>query len=153
MCISCLLFSTLTLFMPVTEAANPAPNGILDPQPEVSGLISAQESRSAIASLLRELPDSPEMSILRSELKTLKIQLGQTNSDREADLLLETGLRTVSERVLAEPSADLAIDALTDMLLLEDNQPETQQLGLKMLQTIKPNANLLDNNQNWGWVQ
>lgn len=153
MCISCLLFSTLTLFMPVTETA-PSANGTLAaPQANVSGLISAQESRNAIASLLAELPHTEEMALLRTELQALKAQLAQTQSVEEADLLLETGLKTVSDRVLAGPHADSAIDVLSEMVLLDEKPNAMRSPLLKMLQSSNPGIKLPEkNNLSWGWL-
>lgn len=156
MCISCLLFSTLTLFTPVTaspQAPNLTPADVSSPAySQVNSSKVAAETRSAIAQMVAGLPDSPDMRVLREELLSLKAQLAAVKDDAEADKMLDDGLRAMSKRILAEPNAGVIVEHLKDMLI-DDSEPPANSSGLELLKSKGLNyLSLNDKGNTWGWL-
>ena len=95
MCFLCAGFSALTLFAPVTEApqsTNVTPTNAPHVQYEqINSTKVAQEARIAIASMLNQLPNSPETLILREEFKLMQAQLAMVNNDTKAEAIIYSG--------------------------------------------------------------
>ncbi len=156
MCVSCLLFSALTLFTPVTaapQAANLTPAGVSSlGYSQVNSSKVAAETRSAIAQMVAQLPDSPDMRVLREELLSLKAQLAAVKDDAEADKMIDDGLRAMSTRILAEPNAGQIVEHLKGMLA-DDSQPPANSSGLKLLKSKTLYSLSLNGKSNtWGWL-
>lgn len=152
MCISCLLFSTLTLFIPAPQPGQTVVAGV--PQiayNQAEPEITAENTQKAIAALLAQLPTDPEMLVLRQELAALHTQLAAVPQDTNVSSLLNFELRNISQRVLSEPSADRAIEVLNTMMLVEDNGTVTKTLEVKMLQFMQKHSPLL--NHKTGWIK
>ncbi len=156
MCISCLLFSAIALFTPVTaspQAANLTSADVSSPvYSQVNSSKVAAETRSAIAQMVAGLPDSSDMRVLREELLSLKAKLAAVKDDAEADKMIDDGLRAMSKRILAEPNAGVIVEHLKDMLI-DDSEPSANSSGLELLKNKSLNSLSLHSNGNtWGWL-
>jgi hypothetical protein len=156
MCLLCVLFSAIELFTPVTaslQAANLTPADVSSPAySQVNSSKVAVETRSAISQMVAQLPDSPDMRVLRQELLSLKAQLAAVKDDAEADKTINEGLRSMNTRIMAQPNAGQIVEYLKGMLV-DDSQPPANSSGLKLLKSKHLNSLSLNGKSNtWGWL-
>ncbi len=155
MCVTCLAFSALTIFSPVTEAPQPAtgtPASISNVQAsQVKSMPVAEETRVAIAKMLKQLPSSSDAHLLRQELKSLQARLAGVKDDAKAEAIIDQGLNTLSERVMAAPNSDRIVEVLFEMGEAEANpQVNSTQSKLLRVPSSSPTASL--RHGNWGWL-
>lgn len=146
MCVTCLAFSAMTLFTPVTEA----PHANMQPAGQIQSMPVAEETRTSIAELLKRLPNSPDSRILREEFQSLQARLVGVKDDAKAAEIINSGLDTLSKRVMAEPNSE-QISALMSSMLVEDN-PQTKSSESELL----PGSSLGTTSANqgsWGWLR
>ncbi len=159
MCITCLAFSAMTLFSPVTEAPQPTnvqPISLSNNQPaSASSLSIAEETRISISRLLKQIPNSPETLVLREEFKSLQAKLAGVKDDTKADAIIDDGLNALSKRVMAEPNADRIIEILFELRESKGNQKAASALKLNELQRRIATSSLKAlpaEGRNWGWL-
>ncbi len=159
MCVTCLAFSALTLFSPVTEPpqpANVAPANIPGGQASlVQSMSVAQETRLAITEMLKQLPDSPETQVLRQEFQSLQARLAGVKDDSKADVIIDSGLNSLSKRVMAAPNADQLIEVLFELQESKNNQQAARLLKFPTLQSKGVHPVLLNvqaQTRSWGWL-
>lgn len=156
MCLLCVLFSAIELFTPVTaslQAANLTPADVSSPAySQVNSSKVAVETRSAISQMVAQLPDSPDMRVLRQELLSLKAQLAAVKDDAEADKTINEGLRSMNTRIMAQPNAGVIVEHLKDMLI-DDTESPANSSGLELLKSKGLNyLSLNDKGNTWGWL-
>lgn len=155
MCISCLAYSALTLFLPAPEPATITPSAMV-PEPLYSDveIISAKDTQVAISAMLEELPDSPDMAVMRSELKAIQAELATLDRNADTDSYLNERLKDLSVRVLSSPGADVVIEELMGMLVIDETEPAVKSLSWKLVSPGSAlHSPLTKKSQNWGWLK
>lgn len=147
MCVTCLAFSAMTLFTPVTEA----PQSVnVQPASQVQSMPVAEETRISIAKMLQQLPKSADTRILREEFQSIQSQLAGVKDDAKAEVIINDGLNVLSQRVMAQPNSEEIIGAMKAMLVVEDDP-----------QLVSPSKSKLPENsggtpsksqKSWGWL-
>jgi hypothetical protein len=134
MCVGCLITSAILTFSPVSPSITPA-------QPEVN---FAQQRQVAIAQVIKKLPASGDVSILRDGLESIQGQLSVATDDAEARQILKTEVANLSQRISAAPNSKVMFDALNGVIEETDEaQPVFQQKSLSDRKT---------HNLSWGWL-
>ena len=154
MCISCAVYSAIALFLPAPEPAPVVPTAIVfDTAYSDVETITPKDARVAIAALLDELPDSSDMAVMRSELETIQMELAAIEEDIDTDSFLNERLKELSQRVLSAPGADVVVEELMSMLIVDETDPAVKSLGWKL---ISPQQNktldLTGKSPNRGWL-
>jgi len=161
MCFGCLMFSTLTLFIPAPEPAPMSTGAAVLPEVGYSQVeqysevetITAGDVQVAIAAMLQEIPNSEEMRFLRQELKSLQAQMATLDRDTDVEDMLDDRLQEIQERVLSAPGSEQVMEVLMSMLIIEDGDPAVKALGKKMLSSPKNKLNLTSKFHSWGWLR
>ncbi|GEM_PF-1874928 len=155
MCVQCVVYSTLMLFMPAPQPANVAAVNVPEAvYSQVSAGTVARDTQSAIAQMLKELPNSQDMSLLREELNSLYARLATVKDDAEAQNLINNSISSLSERLKAQPNYDRVAQALTAMLVIDDDRPLTKALGLKLFHNPnKIGISLQNSGKKGGWLR
>lgn len=156
MCITCLAFSALTVFSPVTEAPQPA-NGtsanVSNTQAKQVKLMPvAEDTRISIAKMLKQMPNSPETRILRKEFKSLQAKLAGVKDDAKAEVIIDDGLNALSKRVMAAPNSDRIVEVLFEMREAEANPQLMNSTQSKLLQNLSLSATSHRQSRSWGWL-
>lgn len=149
MCLTCLAFSAMTLFTPVTEA----PQSAGQPASQVQSMPVAEETQISIAKLLKQMPNSPETRVLREEFQSIQARLAGVKDDTKAEAIISNGLDSLSKRVMAEPNSEQIMEVMMKMLEA-DNQQALKVLKLDTLLSrgynpVSPNA---QEGRSWGWL-
>lgn len=135
MCVQCVVYSTLMMFIPAPQPVNVAqvntPEAVYS---QVNTSKVASDTQNAIAQMLKQLPKTADMSLLRIELNSLYAQLATVKNDTEAQTLIDTTLRSLSERLKDQPNYEQINQTLMDMLEVEENQSSTKNLLHKIRQ-------------------
>lgn len=155
MCISCLALSALSLFTPVTEVPQPVdiqPGAVREIVFQADSLKVAQENQVAIAKMINQLPNSPEMLILKEGLQSLRVQLDTAKDDAEAEAIIYDGLQALSKRVMASASAEKIIEVLRAMVVEEDYVQSSLPTDLNRFQHKNYGIAPLLGHKNWGWL-
>lgn len=156
MCISCLAFSALSLFTPATEALpfiDVQQGTVREITFQADFLKVAQENQVAITMMLNQLPDSPEMLILKEELQLLRVRLDMAKNDAEAETIIYDGLQALSKRVMASSNAEEIIEVLRAMVINEEYVQATRPAYLGRFQEKNSDlAPLISHNKVWGWL-
>lgn len=156
MCISCLAFSALSLFTPATEALpsiDVQRGTVREITFQADSLKVAQENQVAITVMLNQLPDSPEMLILKEELQLLRVRLDMAKNDAEAETIIYDGLQALSKRVMASSNAEKIIEVLRAMVINEEYVKATRPVDLARFQEKNYDlAPLIIHNKVWGWL-
>lgn len=156
MCITCLAFSALSLFTPVTEVPQSVDiqlGTVREITFQADSLKVAHENQVAITRMINQLPDSPEMLILRAELQSLRVQLDVAKNDTEAEAIIYNGLQALSKRVMASSSAEKIIEVLRAMVVEEEDVLSTLPASLNRFQDKNYGlASLIGRSKSWGWL-
>lgn len=156
MCITCLAFSALSLFTPVTEVPQSVDiqlGTVREITFQANSLKVAHENQVASAEMINQLPDSPEMLILKEELQSLRVQLDIAKNDAEAEVIIYDGLQVLSKRVMASSNAEKIIEVLKAMVVEEEYVQLTPPASLNRLQDKNYGlAPLIGRSKNWGWL-
>ncbi|WP_249099479.1 hypothetical protein [Argonema galeatum] len=141
--------------MPAPQQANLAPVSVPEAvYSQVNTGTVAKDTQSAIAQMLKELPNSHDMSLLREELNSLYARLATVKDDTQAQNLINDSLRSLSERLKAQPNYDRVAQALTAMLVIDDTPQLTKALGLKLLHNPnKSGISLQNSGKKGGWLR
>ncbi|HEY9853634.1 MAG TPA: hypothetical protein V6D28_29460 [Leptolyngbyaceae cyanobacterium] len=136
MCVQCVVYSTLMMFMPAPQPVNVAQ--VNAPEAAVYSQINtskvASDTQNAIAEMLKQLPKTSDMSFLRVELNSLYAQLATVKNDGEAQTLIDTTLRSISERLKEQPNYEQINQRLMGMLEVKEDEPSTKSLVQKIWQ-------------------
>lgn len=156
MCVTCLAFSAMTLFSPVTEAPQPTslnPSSLSDGQAsQVKPMPVAEETRASITQMLKRMPNSPETQILREEFSSLQAKLAGVKDDTKADMIINDGLDTLSKRVMAAPNSDRIIEVLFEMGEAGANS-QMNSIQSKLLQGPSSSVTSFKGQSgSWGWL-
>lgn len=116
MCVACYAFSAMTLFTPVTEA--PQSTNVQSAS-QVQSMPVAEETRISIAKMLKQLPKSADTRILREEFQSIQARLAGVKDDAKAETIINNGLNTLSQRVMAQPNSEKIIAVMEDLLVDE----------------------------------
>jgi len=156
MCVTCLAFSALTLFSPVEapQPASVAPATIPGRQTSlVQSTSVAQKTRLAITEMLKQLPDSPKTQVVRQELQSLQTRLVGVKDDAKADLIIDNGLNSLSQRVMAAPNSGQLIEVLFELQESKNNQQAANGLQLSLTQGRISRAPMIKTQSgSWGWL-
>lgn len=156
MCVTCLAFSALTLFSPVTEAPQPAngtsANASNTQAKQVKLMPVAEDTRISIAKMLKQMPNSPETRILREEFKSLQAKLAGVKDDAKAEVIIDDGLNALSKRVMAAPNSDRIVEVLFEMREAEANPQLMNSTQSKLLQGLSLSATSDRQSRSWGWL-
>lgn len=157
MCVTCLAFSAMTLFSPVTEApqpANVAPASVPSTQVrQVKSMSVAEETRIVLTEMLKRMPNSPETRVLREEFKSLQAKLVGVKDDDKADAIIDDGVNSLSKRVMAAPNSDQLIEVLFELREAKNNQQAANILKLNMVSGRLSSAPLPKGQSgNGGWL-
>lgn len=134
MCIQCVVYSSLMMFMPAPQPVNVAQ--VNAPEAVYSQLNTskvASDAQNAITQMLKQLPKTPDMSLLRIELNSLYAQLATVKNDAEAQTLIDTSLRTLSERLKDQPNYEQINQGLMSMLEIKENASSPKSFEQKFL--------------------
>ena len=161
MCFGCLMFSTLTLFIPAPEPAPMNTSAAVVPEVGYSQVeqydevetITALDVQVAIAAMLQEIPNTEEMSVLRQELKSLQAQMATVSPDTDVEDSLNDRLQEIQDRVLSAPGSEQVMEVLMSILIIDDGDPAVKALGKKILSSPKNKLALTSKSPNWGWLQ
>lgn len=148
MCVACYAFSAMTLFTPVTEAPQ---STNVQPATQVQSMPVGEETRISIAKMLQQLPKSAETRIFREEFESIQAQLAGVKDDAKAETIINNGLNTLSQRVMAQPNSDEIIGAMTAMLVVEDDLQLVSPSKSKLPENSSSNTS--SKSQNWGWTR
>lgn len=161
MCMTCLTFSVLTLFIPAPDPAPMTTGAAMVPEVGYSQVeqydevetITAGDVQVAIAAMLQEIPNTEEMSVLRQELKSLQAQMATVSPDTDVEDSLSDRLQEIQERVLSAPGSDQVMELLMSMLIIDDGDPAVKALGKKILLSPKNKLALTGKSPSWGWLK
>ncbi len=133
MCVGCLITSAILTFSPVQPDLAPQ-------QPQVN---FAQQQQIAIARVIKNLPESSDVSMLKEGLTSIQAQLSVTIDETEARQILKTEVANLSQRITADPKGKVMFSALDRVIAETDEaQPLFQTkslLGKK-------------HSLSWGWL-
>lgn len=154
MCVQCVVYSTFMLFMPAPQPANVAPVSVPAPvYSQVSSGTVAKDGQAAIVQMLKQLPNSADMSLLREELNSLYARLATVKDDTEAQNIIDNSLRSLSDRLRAQSNYDRVAEVLTAMLEVEEGS-SVKSLGLKLFHgKNNSNINLKSPGKVAGWLR
>lgn len=156
MCVTCLVFSALTLFSPVTEApqlGNGTSANVSNAQAKQVKLMPvAEDTRISIAKMLKQMPNSPETRILREEFKSLQAKLSGVKDDAKAEVIIDDGLNALSKRVVVAPNSDRNVEVLFEMREAEANPQLMNSTQSKLLQGLSLSATSHRQSRSWGWL-
>lgn len=145
MCVSCLVVSALTFFIPVSDvpasnipqsASASAPTTLV--KSKVSPGIAAVQKE--IQAVLTQLPKSTNTEILRNGLKATSTRLNTATSDQQAQDILDEENDKLAEAVLKSPNAPQIAEILLDIRDRDDAQNLKNGTGPVELQS---NAGLM----------
>ncbi|HEY9846836.1 MAG TPA: hypothetical protein V6D03_11645 [Candidatus Caenarcaniphilales bacterium] len=160
MCVTCLAFSAMTFFSPVTEV----PQSTNELSASVSNVQAIQgksmpvalEARLSITEMLKRIPNSPETRVLREEFKSLQAKLDGVKDDAKAEAIIDDGLNALSKRIMAEPNSDQLTEVLFEIQESKNNQQAAHTFKLNLLQSrgdnLVPPKFLNRQRGNWGWL-
>jgi hypothetical protein len=134
MCVGCLITSAILTFSPVQTGTAPQ-------QPEAN---LTQQKQVAIARVIKQLPASNDVKLLREGLESIQGQLSVAIDDREAQQILKTEVTSLSQRITADPNGKVMFSTLDRIIAEEDTPPLWQQKSLSS-QKIS--------NLRWGWLK
>ncbi|MGK7900789.1 MAG: hypothetical protein AB4352_05130 [Hormoscilla sp.] len=160
MCFGCLMFSTLTLFIPAPEPAPMTTGAAVVSEAGYSQVeqydqvdsITAGDVQKAIAAMLKEIPNTEEMSFLRQELKSLQAEMATLDRDTDVEDMLDDKLQEIQDRVLSAPGSEQVMEVLMSMLIIDDGDPGVKALGKRMLSLPKNKLHLTSTSPSWGWL-
>lgn len=116
MCVACYAFSAMTLFTPVTEA--PQSTNVQSAS-QVQSMPMAEETRISIAKMLKQLPRSADTRVLREEFQSIQARLAGVKDDAKAETIINNGMNTLSQRLMAQPNSEKIIAVMEDLLIDE----------------------------------
>lgn len=111
-----LVFVALTLFTPVSQAAELPASAPQTVSSQINVSKVARDTQTAIAQLLQQLPNTAESRPLRTELNSLYGQLATITNDTEARNLIDRSLRSLSEGLKTQPNYEQVSKVLTAIL-------------------------------------
>ena len=155
MCVGCLVLSTLTFIVPVSDV----PQAVVDPA--LTTLTISQESagiatvEQEIQAVLSQLPDSEDAEFLQAGLETTLVRLDTATSDQQAQAIIDEEVNKLSEEFAVVPNADRVIDILLD--IRESSPMGNFQSGLGSTQPQSSAGDVLipvglQLNQRSGWL-
>lgn len=144
MCVTCLVTSALMFFTPsVSDVPSSAGNQVA----------LAQETQAAITQLVKNLPNSSEISVLRDGLEVLQVKLAKAKNDVEAQAILDTELDVLNKRINADPNSWKINEALEEILIIDDNDQLIKSLKLPTSKTKNLPPVPKSQGMNWGWLR
>lgn len=151
MCVQCLVYSALMVFMPAPQTANVVAqvNAPEATYAQVNSSKVARDTQNAIAEMLKQLPITPEMLLLREELNSLYGRLATVKDDTEAQTLITNCLQDLSTRLKDQPNYEQISQTLKSMLEVDDNPSSPKTVGLKLLHR---EINLKTRSPKFGWL-
>jgi hypothetical protein len=160
MCVSCLVVSALTFFIPVSDV--PVPNAAQSASTSVSTTLVRPQLSSSIAKVQKEiqailvqLPNSSGAEILRHSLRATSTRLNTATSDQQAQNILDEENDKLAEAVKKAPNASQIAEILLDVRDRADAQ--NLKNGTRALK-LQSNAGFmflqkgLQLNQRSGWL-
>jgi len=157
MCVTCLAFSAMALFSPVIEAQRPVSVGSANVPGEkfsqVQSMSVAEETRTSITRMLKQLPKSSDTRILHEEFKSLQARLAGVKDDAKAEAIIDDGLNALSKRVTAAPNSDQLMEVLFEMREAKPNPQLINSTQSKLLQGASSSATpFRAYGGGWGWL-
>ncbi len=121
MCVGCLVISTFTFIVPVSDidvAASNLPQSINNSAPTT--LVMGQDAgietvEKEIQAVLDQLPDSEAADFLQDGLETTLVRLDTATSGQQAQAIIDEEINKLSEEFAVAPNADAVIDILVDI--------------------------------------
>ncbi|MGB3298536.1 MAG: hypothetical protein WBA76_09730 [Phormidesmis sp.] len=161
MCVGCLVISTLTFIVPVSDVpvsnVPQAVNGsavttLATSQPESTGIATVEKEIQAV---LAQLPDSEDAEFLQEGLETTLARLDTATTDQQAQAIIDEEVNKLSEEFAAAPNADQVIDILLDIRDSSPNgnflnNPNSSRLQSSASGVLMPAG--LQLNQRSGWL-
>jgi hypothetical protein len=150
MCVTCLAFSVMTLFTPVSEAS-PTPGVLPEPvveqaRPALSRSL-AEETRQGISQMLKQIPNSSETQLLQQGFQSLYVRLEKVTEDAAAEAIIDEELEALSQRVQAAPNRDQLVEILFE---LQEGQYQSQASPNQREQPLSAGFGIRA--QTWGWL-
>lgn len=151
MCVQCLVYSALMVFMPAPQTANVIAqvNPPSATYAQVNSSKVARDTQNAIVEMLKQLPINPDLGLLREELNSLYGRLATVKDDTEAQTLITNCLQDLSARLKDQPNYEQISQVLQSMLEVDENQSSAKTLGLKLLHQ---EINLKTRSPKFGWL-
>lgn len=134
MCVGCLITSAILTFSPVQP-------GLAPQQPQVN---FAQQKQVAIARVIKSLPASSDVSMLKEGLSSIQAQLSVAIDETEARKILKTEVADLSQRITADPKGKVMFNAL-DRAIAETDEAQPLLQSKSLLNGKKHSLN-------WGWL-
>lgn len=134
MCVGCLITSAILTFSPVQP-------GLAPQQPQVN---FAQQKQVAIARVIKSLPASSDVSMLKEGLSSIQAQLSVAIDETEARKILKTEVADLSQRITADPKGKVMFNAL-DRVIAETDEAQPLLQSKSLLNGKKHSLN-------WGWL-
>jgi hypothetical protein len=134
MCVGCLVTSAILAFSPVQP-------GLAPEQLQVN---FAQQKQVAIARVIKNLPATSDVSMLKEGLTSIQAQLSVAIDETEARQILKTEVADLSQRITNDPKGKIMFNALDRVIAETDEvQPLLQSKSL---------FNGKKHTLNWGWL-
>ncbi len=133
MCVGCLITSAILTFSPVQPG--------LAPQQQVN---FSQQKQVAIARVIKNLPESSDVSMLKEGLSSIQAQLSVAIDETEARQILKTEVAELSQRITNDPKGTVMFNTL-DRVIAETDEAQP------LFQT-KALLNGKKHNLSWGWL-
>lgn len=153
MCVQCLVYSAIMVFMPAPQTANANVVAQVNPPSanyaQVNSSQVARDTQNAIAKMLEQLPNNPDMGLLREGLNSLYGRLATVKDDTEAQTLITNCLEDLSARLKDQPNYEQISQVLKSMLEVDGNQSSAKTVGMKLLH---PEINLKTRSTKFGWL-
>ncbi|WP_019498171.1 hypothetical protein [Pseudanabaena sp. PCC 6802] len=134
MCVGCLITSAILAFSPVQTGTAPQ-------QPQAN---LTQQRQIAIARVIKQLPASNDVKLLREGLESIQGQLSVAIDDNEAQQILKTEVASLSQRITADSNGKFMFETL-DRIITEDDTPSLWQQ--------KSLSNQKAPSFQWGWLK
>ena len=134
MCVGCLITSAILTFSPVQP-------GLATQQPQVN---FAQQKQVAIARVIKNLPESSDVSMLKEGLSSIQTQLSVAIDETEARQILKTEVADLSQRITNDSKGKVMFSAL-DRVIAETDEAQPLFQSKSWLDGKKHSLT-------WGWL-
>lgn len=140
MCIGCLVISTLTFIVPVSDV--PVSNISQPINESVPTTLAIAQASSGIAaveneiqSVLAQLPDSEDADLLQNSLETTLSRLNTATSDQHAQVIVDEEMNKLAEALAQAPNAEQVTTILLDIRERANRNGLQNETGLAELRS------------------
>jgi hypothetical protein len=144
MCVGCFVVSAFTLFMPATDAGAPLPVEVFsNPTPgqtQSQDLTTVRELRQAVQDMQAAASRQDDTQVIVATLADLADRLAPVTQLDTAEQMVDEGLDTLKENILAAPNAEQLMEVMYHI----------REQRYQKLQGFQPRSSGVLSQ--WGWL-